>query len=138
MEADWIPLDFIGNPEQNRVDGSLFDRQRSPTATLGSCHPCELIPKWRTPRPNSVSWGRMVGRCAISPQAVSFPIKTMTAAPAEQQLRLWRSSSESPLPRVAPGIASRNDEPADVLSELQETRAGNDKDDGGFAKKPKN
>jgi hypothetical protein len=62
----------------------------------------------------------------------------MTAAPAEQQLRLWRSSSESPLPRVAPGIPSRNDEPADVLSELEEIRAGNDKDDGGFAKKPKN
>ena len=40
-----------------------------------------IIPKWRMPRPNSVSGGRIARRFAISPQAVSFPVQTMTAVP---------------------------------------------------------
>src|SRR5665647_1133633 len=40
-----------------------------------------ISPKWRMPRPNSVSGGRMASRWAIAPKAVSLPVRTMTAVP---------------------------------------------------------
>ena len=40
-----------------------------------------INPKWRIPRPNSVSGGRITKRWAISPKAVSLPVHTMTAVP---------------------------------------------------------
>ena len=40
-----------------------------------------ISPKWRMPRPNSVSGGRTASRWAIAPKAVSAPVPTMTAVP---------------------------------------------------------
>ena len=40
-----------------------------------------INPKWRMPRPNSVSGGRMASRWAMAPKAVSLPVRTMTAVP---------------------------------------------------------
>ena len=40
-----------------------------------------ISPKWRMPRPNSVSGGRIAKRWAIAPKAVSLPVQTMTAVP---------------------------------------------------------
>ena len=40
-----------------------------------------ISPKWRMPRPNSVSGGRVASRWAISPKAVFLPVRTMTAVP---------------------------------------------------------
>ena len=40
-----------------------------------------ISPKWRMPRPNSVSGGRAANRWAISPNAVYLPVETITAVP---------------------------------------------------------